>query len=290
MSTFDDVTIRPPWPDEIPRLQHFLPAGFLFDDDPFLLVAVSGRVERFVAALAMTLRPLQKIKATWLCVRVDNNHSSGGELLRRSLDEAWQRGAQSVYFGQTIDEEADAARGLKQMGFEPAAVHEVYEVDSRQIWERTERIRQRLHARALIPPDVELTTLQPSVVPRARKFLVANLPESASILALETAGYKAEHSIALLQNGEVKGVLLSRRLGPVSYVGLRAVAEELRGGVGWANLLMLNATLASGLQTGLETVRFEFNPDQHLDTKQFAEVNRARLVGRRVLFKIQRPA
>lgn len=207
--------VRAPWPDEIPRVQHFLPPAFLFDPNPYLLVAVAGRVERLVGALAVTLKPLEKIKATWLCIRVDENHPSGTEMLRSGLEEAWARGAESVYFGQTVDEESEAANGLKKMGFEPAAVHEVYEMDSREIWQRTDRIRQRLLSRNLIPPEVELTTLQPSVVPKVRKFLIANLPESASVLALETAGYKAEHSIALLQGGEVKGVLLCRRAGRV---------------------------------------------------------------------------
>jgi hypothetical protein len=48
--------------------------------------------------------------------------------------------------------------------------------------------------------------------------------------------------------------------------------------------------MSSGLQTGLERTQFEFNPAQHQDTKQFAELNGAQLVGRRLLLKIDRPA
>jgi hypothetical protein len=283
------VEVRPPWPDEMPRLHHFLPAAFLFDANPFLLVAVSGRVERLVAALGMTLRPLERIQATWLCLRVEKENVSSAELLRHGLDEAWQRGARTVYFGQTIDEESPAASGLKQMGFEAASVHEVYEVKSAEVWQRVSRIYDRLRARNLIPADVELTTLLPNVVPKARQFLLDNLPSSASALALETAGYKAEHSLALIRNGEVKGVFLCRRTGRVAHTGLRVVAEELRSGFGWANLLLLHASLVSGLQTGLEISRFEFDPQQHHDTKQFAELSGARLVGRRLLFKIDNP-
>ena len=278
--------VRPPWPDELARVQYFLPHAFLFDANPFLLVAVSGRVQRFVGALGMTLRPLERIHATWLCMRVENNDGSGTELLQKGLDEAWKRGAQSVYFGQTFDEDSPAAGALTEAGFNPSAVHEVYEVNSKQMWERIDRLHQRLRERNLVPPDVELTTLQPAVVPQVRKFLLANLPASASALTLETAGYKAEHSIALMQKGEVKGVLLCRRAGNVSYVGLRVVAEELRGGLGWANLMLLHASLSSGLQTGLELSRFEFDPEQHHDTKQFADVSGARLIGRRLLLKI----
>ena len=278
--------VRPPWPDELARVQYFLPHAFLFDANPFLLVAVSGRVERFVGALGMTLRPLERIQATWLCMRVESEEARGTELLQKGLDEAWKRGARSVYFGQTFEEDSPAAVALIEAGFKPSAVHEVYEVNSKQMWERIDRLHERLRDRNLVPPDVELTTLQPTVVPQIRKFLLANLPTSASALTLETAGYKAEHSIALMQKGEVKGVLLCRRVGNVAHVGLRVVAEELRGGLGWANLLLLHASLSSGLQTGLELSRFEFDPEEHHDTKQFADISGARLIGRRLLLKI----
>jgi hypothetical protein len=283
--------VRLPWPDEIPRVQYFLPTAFLFDPDPFLLVAVSGRVERLVGAMTLVARPLERTNTAWLCLRVEDQHErSGVEMLRRGLDEAWARGFQCVYFGETVDEKSQRATALKEMGFEPAATHEVYEVNSTEIWERTDRILQRLRARNLIPPDVELTTLQPNVVPRVRQFLATNVPESASVPALEAAGYKAEHSIALVRGGEIKGVLLCRRAGHVAHIGLRAVAPELRGGLGWANLLLLHASLSSGLQTGLEISRFEFDPEQHIDTKQFAELNRAHFVRRRLLLKINGPA
>src|SRR4051812_12196160 len=99
------------------------------------------------------------------------------------------------------------------------------------------------------------------------------MPGSASTLAHETAGYKAEHSIALLQNGEIKGVVLGRRRGNMVHTGLRVVSKELRGNSGWANLLMMHTTLSSGLQTGLELARFEFDPELHHDTRQFAALH-----------------
>lgn len=283
------IEVRPPWQDEMQRIQYFLPPAFLLDPQPFLLVAVSGRVERLVGAVALTVRPLEKIQASWLYLRVENQDAVGAELLQRSLDEAWKRGAVTVHFGQTVDEKSPTAAMLEHAGFATSAVHVVYQVDSAALGRRLQRSYERLRARDLIPPDVELATLQPAVVPKARKFLLENLPSSASALALETAGYKAEHSIALLQNGAVKGVLLCRRVGNVAYVGLRVVAEELRGGLGWANLILLHASIASGLQTGLEVTRFEFDPEQHHDTKQFAELNEARLVARRLLLRINNP-
>jgi hypothetical protein len=285
----DQTEVRPPWTDEMPRLQYFLPAAFLFDPNPFLLVAVAGRVERFVGALALTLRQLDETPSAWLSMRVENENPVGAELLERGLEEAWKRGTGSVHFGQTVDEESAAAEALQRAGFEPGAVHEVYEINSHLMGARLNRIHERLMARKIIPSNVELTTLQPSVVPKVRRFLFENLPSSASALALETASYKAEHSLALMQDGVIKGVLLCRRAANVAHVGLRVVAEELRGGLGWANLLLLHGAISSGLQTGLELTRFEFNPGQHHDTKQFANLNGARLVGRRLLFKVKKP-
>ena len=281
--------VRLPWPDEMPRVQHFLPPAFLFDPKPFLLVAVSGRVERLVGAVALT-RPLENNPTAWLHLRIENEHPLGAELLEEGLAEAWQSGADDVHFAQTMEEQSPRAAVLQEAGFTATAVHEVYEVDSAEMGLRLDRIYQRMHARNLVPSDIELTTLQPNVLPRVRKFLLENLPSSVSALALETAGYKAEHSLALVQNGAIKGVLLCRRAANVAFVGLRVVAEELRGGFGWANLILLHASISSGLQTGLEVTRFEFNPGQHHDTKQFAEINRARLVGRRLLLRIKNPA
>jgi hypothetical protein len=282
--------VRPPWPDEMRRLQHYLPPAFLFDATPFLLVAVSGRVQRFVGALGMTLRPLEKIRATWMCMRLEEGHPSGPQLIQCALEEAWKRQARSVYFSQTIDEDTPGAVALQSVGFKATAVHEVYEIDVKELFQRIDAIFQRLKQRNRIPTNVEITTLQPSVIPKARKFLADNLMNNASALALETAGYKADTSLALVQDGQIKGVLLSRRTGNVSHTGLRVVDTELRGGLGWANLLLLHTSLLSGLQTGLEKSRFEFDPEQHLDTKQFAEIQGATLVGRRLLLKIDNPA
>ena len=152
----------------MPRVKHFLPHGFLFDPDPFVLVAVFGRVERFVGALAFTLRPLQNIRSIWLCLRVENEHPCGADLLQRGLEEAWKAGTDTVYFGQTIDENSPTATALQNVGFAPSSVHEVYEMDPKPLFERLDRVYQKLRARNRIPTDIEVTTLQPAVVPKVR--------------------------------------------------------------------------------------------------------------------------
>lgn len=272
----------------MPRLLQFLPVALLFDENPFLLVALKGRVERLTAAVVLSLRPLERFKAGWLCIRADEDHSAAAELMKRALAVAWEHSAECVYLGQTVDGESEAAVALRAGGFVADSTHQVYELDSAAMGKRLEAVYQRLSRAGYIPPDIEVTTLLPDVIPRVREFLLANLPPSASALAIETAGYKAEHSLALFWRGELKGVILCRRHGAAADIGLRVVAPELRGGVGWANLLLLRSSLASGLDTGLAISRFEFDPQQHHDTRQFAQISGARLVGERVLFRIDR--
>jgi hypothetical protein len=287
--TTNAMTVREPWPDEMPRVQHFLRAAFLFDAKPYLLVAVSGRVERFIGALALTSRPLAQMSSSWLALRVPNEHPVGPQLLQRGLEEAWRQDAAAVYFAQTVREGSFAETALRTAGFVNAAAHEVYEVEARPLFDRVHRIYQRMHARNMFPENVQIMTLQRTLTQKVRKFLREALPGSASTLAHETAGYKAEHSLVLLQDGEVKGVLLGRRHGNIALTGLRVVAKELQGGVGWANILLMHTSLASGIQTGLHVARFEFDPEMHHDTQQFARLHEARLVAKRLLLKINNP-
>lgn len=283
------ISVREPWPDELPRVHHFLRSAFLFDSEPFVLVAVTGRVERFVAALALSSRPLAQMRASWLAMRMPSDDTIGADLLFRGLEEAWRRDTRAVYFSQTLREGSPAERAFREVGFVESAVHEVYEIDAPPFFDRINRIYERMRARKMFPENVELITLQRSLVQKVRKFLRDTLPGSASTLAHETAGYKAEHSIVLLQDGEVKGVLLGRRTGPIGHTGLRVVAKELQGGSGWANILLMHATLTSGMQTGLRMARFEFDPELHYDTEQFAKLHGARLVSKRLLLKIDNP-
>lgn len=285
--------IRAPWPDELPRLQHYLPAAFLHDaQPPWTLVAVKGRVERLVAAAAYFLRSLQEGTVAWLMLRVDDGperNALAAALLTHAREAAWSAGADRLVLGQSVDEDSPAAEALLKFGFVPDEIHERYETPTPPFWERLNRIYERMRARGMIPSQgVTLTTLQPGVIGAVRNFLTVHIPGSASSLAMESANFKPEHSLALLVRGEVKGVVLCRRAGPVIEIGLRLIAPELRGGIAWANLVLLHATIGAGVGNGLEVNRFELNPEQHEDTRQMAQLGRAKFLGRRLLLGIGR--
>ncbi len=281
--------VRPPWPDEIPRLRHYLPEAFLFDDKPALFVGVAGSAERLVAVGALVRRPVPAPDdgpAALLYLRTREGEQQVAwikSLARAALDYACRHGIRRICAGQTFAEESPVASALVETGFTPESITEVHVVDSRATLERLRRVYLRLRERGAIPVGARLNTLLPGLVQPVRQFLRAHLPGSASNLAAETAGYKPENSLVLLVRGEVKGALLSRRDGATAFVGLRVVAPELRGGIGWANLLLLYGSLEATVHNGLKESHFEFNPGHHVDTSQFARLSDARLVGRRVL-------
>lgn len=284
--------VRPPWPDEMTRLQHFLPLAFLLNPQPpWLGVAVRGAVERLVGAASLSLQPMSDTEiGAQLCLRVENRPEQVSltvALVQSALAAAWAAGVARVDLSHTLEEDSPMAAALRELGFVTATRFEVYEFPSLPLWQRLHRIYERVKARGWFPAGAELTTLQPSVIGKVRAFLTEHLPGSASALTLENAGYKPEHSVALLLDGEVKGVLLCRRSGRVAQIGLRLIAPELRGGLPWANLFLIHASSASGLHTGMEVIRFELNPEQHPDTRQMAQLFGATLVGRRVLLGIE---
>src|SRR2546423_15540607 len=108
MQTANPPQVRAPWPDELPRVQHFLPLAFLFEPEPFLLIAVSGRVERIVGALVLSLKPLAHLKAGWISMRVENDDPSGAVLLEEGIKAGWMQGVRRIYFGQTFAEDSPA--------------------------------------------------------------------------------------------------------------------------------------------------------------------------------------
>lgn len=284
--------VRPPWPDEIARVKLYLPAAFLYDDHPRLGVAVAGRAGQLVGASAVSMLPLRAERTVGLCLRVNESPARLAiteALIGPALEAAWAAGARSVGFGQTVEAQSPGAALLRRLGFQPHETHEVYEVQCAPLWARLDRVYRRLRSRDLIPRGVEVTHLLTAMGSEARRFLAAHMPQSLSALALGAGGYEAGSSHALWLDGEMKGLLLGRRLGKTTHLtGLRVIAPELRGGLAWANLMLLHAATKLGVEAGLEWSRFELNPQWHRDTRQLALSLGARLVTHLELFRLER--
>ena len=286
------VEIRPPWPDELWRVQRFVPSVFLYDAAPRLDLVVRGRAERIVGVCALSMQPLRRQRAGWLALHVEERPGRTEwqeALLRRAVSAAWDAGAERIGYGHGVTADSADSALLRRMGFVTHETHEIYQLSTPDAFRRIDRIYRRLREGGGIPGGAELSPVTPAVLGAARGFLAQHLPQGIAALALENSGYSAGSSLLLWMDGEIKGLLLCRMMGNVAYVGLRVVAEELRGGLGWANLMLLHASTELGIQNGVEWTRFELNPDLHGDTQQLARGLDAKLLEHVELFRMDRP-
>ena len=257
------------------------------------MVAVRGRVERIVGAAVLTAHALEDgLTTRRLRLRIDEPPERRAVLERAlllgALDRARATGTERIVFADMLDAGSGLALALRDFGFEEISARDFYEFPAPPLAERLERIHARLRASGLIPAEAELTPLQPGALPRVREFIERHLPGNAVMLAASRSGYRPEHSLALWLRGELKGVLLSSRAGRSTRVGLRLVAPELRGGIGWANLLLMYVSVRGAVRMGLETISFELNPEIHEDTQQLARMQGASFTGRKSLLALRK--
>ena len=211
-------------------------------------------------------------------------------LFAATLDPARALGATALQTAGMVGEREIEAAVLHGLGFATEEAREVFEADPRAARERLELLYQRLSARGLIPADARVEYLRDEFLPGARQLLARNLPADATdqpVLAAEDEGYRQRDSFVLLHGGEVRGLMLARREGSVSHAGVQVVAVALRGGIGWASLLLNYHSNREAVEWGVETVQFTADPAEHTRTLEFARLWDARPIGRRVRLRRQ---
>lgn len=282
--TFDGRTTRPPWPDELHRVRHLLPEPFLVDENPLIFVGATGRVERLAALGAIVTQDTPTGRAGWFCLRTSPGEDQAdwtAALARDAVGHARRRHLSSLVMAQTFERDSDPVRILGAFGFEPEHVMDLYAMETRPYWERLQRLHERVRRLDIIPPGVRVTTLLPRMVGKVREFLRREMPGSN----LTLLQYKLDHSLVLFVRKEIKGIILNHRAGNATFAALRVVASELRGGFGWANLLLNYTCLESAMEAGCTENYFELDPKAHADTEQMAQIAQARKVRRNVLLK-----
>ncbi len=273
--------VRPPWPDEMSRLQNFLPLAFrLGDGPPHLGVTVQGATERMTGAFGLRAAGSDDARDARLCLRVAE---VPGRLVllealaRRALALAREEGVASVTLQQALDIDTPDAGVLRGLGFVEHERQEVYHCSLTTVLARLDPLHRRLLAGlGRLPAGVELTRLLPDMADTARRFLEENMPEGQPALEAEQHVGGVPLSMVLWLNGQIKGLLLFERDGTVGHCRLRVVARELRGG--WANLCLLHAGVRAARDSGAVWARFELNPARHEETQRLARSLDATLV------------
>ena len=269
------IAIRPPTPPELVRLREWMPLAFRGKVDLFWHVAVLGRHARIVGAAAVLLPPDGSARLLWQVIgEVAGRADVLPPLFTAALDSARTRGAACLRTANMVEEGSTAGTLLQSLGFEVVGKQEVFEISTAALHAYLEPLYRQLVERGRIPADARVESLRDEFLPAARALFARHLPNhdgpADAVLARDEEGYRQSESYALLVGGEVRGVVLRRKDGAVSHTGAILVARALRGGSGWAHLMLLYWGNVHSMADGTETGRFTADAHLHRNTLNFA--------------------
>lgn len=276
-------TIRAPFPDEMPRVLRMLPPT---PEWHAIRIAVVGRVER-IAAAGLLFFPTAERVTGLLRFTPPTAHFAPEmipEVLAPLLEEAKHAGAAEVVLVGSVVEEHPLGPLLIEAGFERYRQTEVYEVNASTVLERVEPVYQRLVSGRLIPTSARAIVPGGAWMPKLRQFLDEQQRTLSERLDTEE-GFTIEHSLALIMDEEIKGAFFTRNHGSKSYLGLMLLDESLRGGLAWANTMMMREMLQFGISAGVEKLIAEIHPGEHRGSQQIVRAGGAELICKRWQFR-----
>jgi hypothetical protein len=251
-------------------------------------VAVVGRIERIVAAGVLYLSEAERSTGylRFAAPAAELASASIPAVLTSLAEEAAKAHAREVLLVGSIAEDHPLAARLLQNGFAPFRETEVYELDATAILRRVELIYQRLVGRGMIPPTVEAIAPRGPWLPKLREFLDGQEVTLAERLDTEE-GFTIDHSLILIVDGAIRGAYFTRNRGRESYIGLILLDPALRGGLAWANTLMMRAMLCFGVSSGVERLIMEVHLDAHRGSREIALTSGAKFLCKRWQFRKQ---
>jgi hypothetical protein len=277
--------IRAPFIDELPRVIQLLPQ---VSSPQNVRLAVTGRVERIAAAAALYFPEPRRSPGLlkFTPSTADFAPEMLAELLAPLAEEAANAGASEVFLVGSVAEDHPLAALLEQEGFERYRQTEVYRLNPATVLERVEPLYQRLLSRKIIPRTARAVAPRGALLPKLRLFLEVHQRNLSDRLEADE-GFTLEHSLVLLLENRIEGVFFTRNRGPDSYIGLILLAQELRGGLAWANTFMMREMLRFGLENGVERLFFEVHQQDHQGSHHIARRGGGELICRRWQFRRQ---
>lgn len=277
--------IRPPWPDEVPRVFDAFPRGRRDAAvHPFVAVATTAGVERIVgvagifphvaavSGISFTLRP----RYFAVC----------DELLDTAIRCARRVGSRQIV---TLDDLADgspAVLALQRHGFVLHQRLEVWSTPLTHIAERVERVQTRMDkaGRSLTIQIRSLTLADIKAVQHlmAEEGLLAG--ESVALESRETpSGFSPALSFVVYDGHELVGAILARSTGVATVaIEAEAVARRWRNGLNHAHHLLLRATVTAARNLGAQEFVYTVNASGEIDTGRMARRTHSRLLGERL--------
>ncbi len=277
--------IRPPWPDEIPRIVAAFPQ-VRRDAIAYPLVAVvtTGGVERIVGLAAIS-PPVSGISGFSLVLRPRYLDTPvAGALVTPLAQLARDLGAVKLLTLDELSPDDPRRRALERFGFSLHQELEIWATPLAPIRERVDRVRRRLHHTARHRP------LQPRPLSIADLDEVRTLMTSEHLLSGEEIdlGHSATPhrfdprlSFVVREEGQLAGAILARTLGAGRIlIAAEAVGPRWRGGRDLVHHALLGAVIDEASKQGATEFTYSVDATRKVDTARMARRSGSRLVSR----------
>ena len=279
-------TVRPPWPDELPRLADVF-RGYPFQraSRPLLLLTSSGGVER-IAAVAGGFEPVDGVAGLTLHARpryLAMTETGLATLLEAAAAAASEAGVTKLITTDDLRTGDPRVAALERNGFTVSRRLEVWATELARIQERVERVQARLdHAGRTNRFHAE--PMRAEYLPAVRMLMATeHLLEGQEITLADIGettgrGYEPTLSFAVFAGDTLAGAILARRAG-TEAVAVEAVAPAWRGGGDLVHHALFRACIQTSAALGARQFIYTVDTAGHVDTGRMARRSGSRLLG-----------
>ena len=279
--------IRSPFRDEARRLPRLVPCGA---QTLAWRVAITGRVERIAAGAVLYRSKDAGLNRAHLAFTRSASVPPATilSLIQSLLAEAISDDdIDEVLLVGSIAKDQPLHQLLAEAGWKTHRELDIYRMEMGGLQRRIEPLYRRLLARGTIPAGARIISPQGDWIAKLHRFLEAESPGLSDCVEMGAEGFALEHSLLLVVEDAVQGVLFTRNHGRESFIGLIFVARALRGGFAWANTFLIREVLLDGIASGVEAVVFEVNANDHRGTLQIAKAAGAERLTTRSQFRMR---
>jgi hypothetical protein len=257
--TIPACLVRPPWPDELPRLADaFTPASFNRPLHPLVLI-VPGTPER-IAGFAGVLEPVEGRSGLTCLLRPRYLDSPEGDrLIATALGLARSLGARSVSTADDLPPRDPLGPVLLRAGFTLESTREIRELSLAALAARLERIRTRASAGPDLADHFVIESLTATHLPKVMTLLAAIgllSPARRHSLELPTPGHDPALSFVIRRDDRILAAALVKARPRGAFLDVLAVDPGHRGGLYTPGCLILWAVVQACLAAGLPALIF----------------------------------
>lgn len=287
--------VRPPWPDELPRLADAFPQGRFNRPLHSLLLVAPGSPERIVG-FAGVLEPVDGRTGLTCAIRprfIDSPEAD--RLLAAAVRLARELGVRELRTADDLPPDAPIAPALARAGFSHAVTQEIWELGTGVLVARLDRLRARLARRPgllrRLDDEFTLEPLGAGNLPGVKALLAADdLLPSERRYSLDTflsaCAYDPRLSLVVRRGERVVAVALVKSQSRLLYVEAIAIAADLRGGMRSPLLSALHAIAQGNVRAELPGWILPLEPARAPAALRLARRSGGRIVGSIITYSL----